>query len=445
MLENSSENTESTETVVNLGGGAKRPASIPILFYDEEGNAPESFAKGLSVFGYYIESADQIDKLEWHMLNEDFAFLIVRLHQNRPETIRAIARLVDAAPEARIVFIADQATVEMRMQALRAGVKIFLVAPVEATELVDHFMAFGDQSYQRPVRVLLVEADIKSARFHETLLTNHGMDVRLCEDWRNLIENISDFRPEIIVIDHYFDDTDGAELAAIIRMDIIHDAIPIIFLSDFEHGLEEQYLMATGGDEFLTRPIPGRQFVASIKNRVQRFRRIRSGITMDSLTGLLNHTTLERRVDAEVARAIRNNKPLSFAMIDLDHFKMVNDKYGHAYGDQVLKYLSHLLRRRLRQSDIVGRYGGEEFGVALPGTSAPDAVMVIDEIREALRSVRFGVQENIFYVSFSSGVSSLDNCKSTSDLIETADQALYRAKIKGRNQVLIGRKRLAHI
>ncbi|MBR7784473.1 GGDEF domain-containing protein, partial [Undibacterium luofuense] len=127
--------------------------------------------------------------------------------------------------------------------------------------------------------------------------------------------------------------------------------------------------------------------VSSLSTRAERYRSLRALIMRDGLTGLLNHTAIKEQLEAEVLQAHRNGAPLALAMIDLDNFKKINDSYGHATGDQVLRTLARILRQRLRRTDIVGRYGGEEFAVIFPDTTASTARRVLDKVRQAFSKV----------------------------------------------------------
>jgi diguanylate cyclase (GGDEF)-like protein len=157
----------------------------------------------------------------------------------------------------------------------------------------------------------------------------------------------------------------------------------------------------------------------------------------DSLTGLFNHTTIKEHLKQEFARAERSKSALSCCVIDLDHFKEVNDRYGHSIGDRVLKSLAQLLVRRLRQSDIVGRYGGEEFVIVFPATDLHRAENILNELRLSFSRIKHQAADVEFRLTFSGGVASFPPYSSSNMLFEMADRALYAAKNRGRNQVVV--------
>jgi len=168
---------------------------------------------------------------------------------------------------------------------------------------------------------------------------------------------------------------------------------------------------------------------------------------IDSKTGLLNAGTWEREAGAEVARAVRTRTPLALALVDIDHFKAVNDAYGHLTGDKALKAIARTFRIFLREYDLVGRFGGEEFAVLLPHTKALDAYGIAERIREHLAHTPLDVADSAdqgpVRVTVSMGVAALGTNWSTrtggqlTDLLAAADRALYQAKRAGRNQVCV--------
>jgi len=158
----------------------------------------------------------------------------------------------------------------------------------------------------------------------------------------------------------------------------------------------------------------------------------------DGLTGLYNHRRFQERLSEEIARCERNPQPLSLVMIDLDHFKRVNDQYGHPVGDTVLRGVAKLLKESIRKVDLAARYGGEEFVLLLVGTDPAGAHRLAERIREAGERLSFRAEGREFRISLSLGLASYPaDARRKEDLIERADQALYRAKQAGRNRSVL--------
>jgi diguanylate cyclase (GGDEF)-like protein len=168
---------------------------------------------------------------------------------------------------------------------------------------------------------------------------------------------------------------------------------------------------------------------------------------IDSKTGLLNAGTWEREAAVEVARAVRTRTPLALALVDIDHFKGVNDTFGHLAGDRALKAIARTFRIFLREYDLVGRFGGEEFALLLPHTKALDAYGIAERIREHVATTALDVGDlpdgGHVQVTVSMGVAALGTHWDTSrgsqitDLLAAADRALYQAKRAGRDQVCV--------
>jgi diguanylate cyclase (GGDEF) domain len=232
-------------------------------------------------------------------------------------------------------------------------------------------------------------------------------------------------------------DIDGIDLAKIFREHPRLRDVPILFMSTEENDRRRMNAKIQGGDDFLNKTIAIDDLLKMVRYRALRYRQSMAEKRSDSLTGLLNHNAIKDLVEGEIDRANRQNQPLSVVLIDIDHFKNVNDTYGHQAGDIVIRKLSNLLNTRLRRYDGVGRYGGEEFMVTLPNTDEQTAAHLINRLR-----VQFGQSailtengSNIF-CTFSAGIASFPRFLDLTSLIEAADQHSYVAKANGRNRVV---------
>ncbi|WP_133405382.1 sensor domain-containing diguanylate cyclase [Parashewanella tropica] len=161
----------------------------------------------------------------------------------------------------------------------------------------------------------------------------------------------------------------------------------------------------------------------------------------DELTQLHNRRHWQQCLEREFERFTRYQSPASLVMLDIDHFKSVNDNYGHQTGDTVIQRVAHALSQSLRETDFAGRYGGEEFGVVLANTTAEDALSFTERLRKKVEALTFSSNDNqAFTVSISLGICAInDNVRDNSHWISLADKALYRAKLSGRNRSVIYR------
>ncbi|MFK7866831.1 MAG: diguanylate cyclase [Alphaproteobacteria bacterium] len=433
-----------------------------VLFFDDSGQPPEDSVLGLDTYNFNIITIKSPDELLKRAMDSNVVAIIIRQRRGQKRILKIIASFAHFEGGLQIIFLTEDATLESRIQALRAGVDTYVLAPCDEMELVDcistatsHYQVAGKDKDKDPIknpiknsinnpmafRVLLIEEDAASISFHEAVLNGRGMVTKRLQNWPDTLEVMGEFRPDVVLMDHFISQIDAGELTRIIRMDSSFDSIPIIFLSNSDLVADRNFLMSCGGDELLTKPITPRQLFLTVETRAIRFRRIRSGMTRDSLTGLLDHKNLIDQLESEIARARRSRSELTYCLIDLDNFKTINDTYGHSRGDQVLKALAHLMVRRLRKSDAIGRYGGEEFGIVLPGASPENAAQVINDIRTSFAEMQFGSGKSVSNVTFSGGLASLSDYNNSEELMDAADQALYRAKKQGRNRLIISTHR----
>ena len=156
---------------------------------------------------------------------------------------------------------------------------------------------------------------------------------------------------------------------------------------------------------------------------------------MDGLTGIHNKRYLVEQLDRELSRATRHGRPLSLVICDIDHFKRVNDEFGHLAGDHVLKEVAQLAKSRLRPDDVIARYGGEELAVILPETDLAGGVRIADELRKMIATETFIFEDEDIDITISCGVAQLDPKWRSYDFVRAADEQLYEAKRAGRNRV----------
>lgn len=324
---------------------------------------------------------------------------------------------------------------DARLAAIRSGAAAYLTKPVDVATLAIQLDRIVHPSAPAPYRVLLVDDDATLAEHYAQVLGGAGMEVLALPHPRGLLEAMA-MQPEIVLLDLYLPECSGIEALQIIRQQTQFEGVPVVFLST-EAGLAmHQEAMQSGAEDFLVKPISDANLVWAVAVRAQRFRSLAALIRQDGLTGLLNHIAFKLQLEAEVDRSRRHGHCLSVAMLDLDDFKRVNDTYGHPQGDRVIKSLAQMLRKRLRKSDIIGRYGGEEFIVAMPDTPGQRAHSIMASLCSDFGRVRFETMDGEFKCAFSGGVASQPPLATAASLIDAADHALYQAKTSGRNRIL---------
>jgi diguanylate cyclase (GGDEF)-like protein len=243
-------------------------------------------------------------------------------------------------------------------------------------------------------------------------------------------------------------DMDGVELINNIRKASFPHYIYVILLTARSTKTDVVTGLEAGADDYLVKPFDLDELRArvNIANRIidleRRLResldRVQKMATHDSLTDLYNRRALYDIAENELARARRENKPVSLVMMDIDHFKNVNDEYGHNIGDQALRRVAHIIVEKIRTYDTAARWGGEEFLLVLPGTDMKEASQIAERVRQGIENAKIPLQGGKHLdLQASFGVStSLPNDLLTFDLlVHQADEALYDAKDEGRNRV----------
>lgn len=335
-----------------------------------------------------------------------------------------------------IVMVSSRGDMATRLQAARAGIQVYLVKPFSPHDLIDQLEQFAPATPPEPLNILLVEDSRTQAMYFSDILEGAGMQVYVEADPLHVLNALEDRAIDLILMDMYMPHCNGHELARVVRQVPRYASIPIVFLSS-ETKLERQLdAMSRGGDDFLTKPIEAAHLIRSVTIRAERARTLRSLMVTDNLTGLLNHTCIKEELENEVSRTERRGGQLAFIMLDIDRFKSVNDTHGHPVGDMVIRSLARLLQQRLRRSDAIGRYGGEEFAIIMPDASSEQAASILDGIRRSFASLSHDGAGGSFSVTFSAGVAGFPALTSPDDLTAAADAALYRAKHQGRNRIV---------
>ena len=334
------------------------------------------------------------------------------------------------------IFISACDDFEARLNAIKAGGEAYFHKPVNALDMVTTIDELTVQRKPEPCRVLVVDDEPVIAAYHSLILQEAKMITFQVHKPERVLGVLRQFRPDLVLMDMYMPGCNGRDLAKLVRQVPDYFGLPIVFLSSETDKHKQFSAMRVGAEGFLTKPIQPEDLVAAVAIRAERMRALRMLMVRDSLTGLFNHSTTTQMLESAIANAGRQQERLCFAMIDVDRFKAVNDTHGHPAGDQVLLALARILRQRLRNSDIVGRYGGEEFAVILQGIKLEVAVQIIDQLREDFAKIRFHAGEIEFFCAFSAGVSAFPQCKDMTSLREAADRALYQAKEEGRNRVV---------
>ena len=326
-----------------------------------------------------------------------------------------------------------------RLAIAKLGASGYFVTPFDIADIISSINQIFERQAAPPGRVLIVDDDLQLACHYKLVLESADFKVDFVTHPEELLPRMEAFHPELVLMDLNMPDVSGRDLAGVIRQYKRYTSLPIVFLSAETQLNAQLDALFHGADEFLTKPISDEALIVAVHARIQRARTLVSLITKDGLTGLLKHTNIKEMAEYELNRAKRTPTTQCFVMIDIDHFKSVNDTYGHSVGDRVITSLATLLKQRLRNTDLIGRYGGEEFLVVLPECDMQEAYSVMDKIRVLFSKIEFQKEKQNFFCSISIGIACTDQflrCD-TESLINSADKAMYEAKNTGRNKTVM--------
>jgi diguanylate cyclase (GGDEF)-like protein len=304
-------------------------------------------------------------------------------------------------------------------------------------------------------RILVVDDHEDNVEVLRARLEARGYDVQGANSGQEALDKVAEWTPDLILLDVMMPDMDGLEVVQRLKADHKLPFIPVIMQTALDSTERMVAGLEAGADDYVTKPINFAELEARVRSllRIKKLQQALSErekelsmvndrllhISMtDGLTGVDNRRSLEQRLNEMFEHSLRLHEPISCIMCDIDHFKKVNDTYGHAAGDEVLKQFAEILKVEAREIDRVGRYGGEEFLLLLPGTVLDSAVTFAERLRQRVDDHTFSFEGGTLKRTMSCGVASWPHPKvaGREEMLKAADDALYVAKELGRNRVV---------
>ncbi len=283
--------------------------------------------------------------------------------------------------------------------------------------------------------VLVVEDDPNIVHMVSIIMNKSGIKTVGARDGEHALEMLNQLMPSLIISDIMMPNMDGYAFRRELLTRDDARLIPFFFLSakgkphDIVHGME------LDADAYIPKPFEPDVLLAKVKAVLRRYSHLNELLQYDALTKVFNRRTLEGNLSAELNRVKRYKQPSSIMLLDLDHFKNINDTYGHDFGDLVLKKISAALLENMRDTDYVGRVGGEEFVIVMPNTEKKTGILAADRLREIIAKLVFDTAG--LHVTISGGVSTApEDAEDIEGLMKKADLALYSAKDNGRNCIV---------
>ncbi|WNS44601.1 diguanylate cyclase [Paenibacillus sp. MMS20-IR301] len=299
-------------------------------------------------------------------------------------------------------------------------------------------IALSHDSIHQQYEILVIDDDVELVAFLRESLERQSYYVSIALSAERGLKIFYETKPDMILLDILLPDRSGIDVLNQIIGKAKKERVPILIISG-EHSKEIQmYAYSLGVMDYINKPVDIDLFLMLIKNRFELKKEWQESIIIDELTGAFNRKYFNQTMKLLVSDYRRTSRTFSLALLDLDRFKHVNDTYGHLVGDEVLQAFSELVRQSIRTEDTFCRYGGEEFALFMPNTSAESALLVIERIQEHFAAREFTAKRENFNVSFSCGITEISERQQDPEkLVEEADQALYSSKHSGRNQTTL--------
>lgn len=325
-----------------------------------------------------------------------------------------------------------------RVMTAKKGGHIFIEKPALTEEVLSVIsQLIHRQRHDRP-RVMIVDDDPHILKVLQILLAQWDLEVTLLQDCKQFWQVLESTSPDLLLLDLSMPDYSGIDLCRAVRTDSLWQYLPIIFLSSSSDRDTIHQVFAAGADDYLSKPIVEEDLQTRLLSRLERSLVSRQAADFDGLTGLYTHRRGIHSLNQLIHLSMRNHQTFCLAILDLDLFKQVNDRYGHIMGDCVLKQFGKLLRQYFRSEDITMRWGGEEFVVGLYGADCQQGIDRLNNLLTIWRQQEFvsSVGE-AFNVTFSGGLVEWPKHGNSINLLyKVMDVALYQAKTMGRNRII---------
>jgi diguanylate cyclase (GGDEF)-like protein len=338
-----------------------------------------------------------------------------------------------------LVIVSKQTGFLDKVRSIHCGADAHFEKPFDTKSMFRRLKYLLDRKRLEPPKILSVEDDPDQATFIRAFLESAGYQVRTCTDPKQFDSFLSAFQPDLILLDVMLPGMTGYELAKYVRQNERYAALPIIFLTT-QGQLEARIEAAKSGvDEHLVKPVAPALLLSSVSSKLERSRFLKTLLHKDGLTNLLNHSTFMEQAQAVIAHQKRHSGLVSMIILDIDYFRSINERHGYPGGDKVLITLSLLVRRRLRQSDIIGRIGGDELAIIAEGLDEQEAFNLASRLLNDFAATSHATSSHAgFYGTLSAGLAMFD--AKTMDLeswVKAAYDSVTTAKHAGRNCVIM--------
>jgi diguanylate cyclase (GGDEF)-like protein len=432
----------------------KLPASQPktvkqqprLLIVDNDRELVEQLMAEATLWGIQVEVAASLAEVRAaiaqsaHYANTRTPPDVVLLDlyfSNSVDGLELLAELRTAHPTLPVLVFAAQEDFANRVKVARLGGQVSLSKPVSPPTVLAAVTQVLQQSDIAEAKILVVDDDPQMLDILHTLLEPWGFKLTLLDHPQRFWDTLEQSHPDLLILDIEMPELSGIDLCQVVRNDPHWSQLPVLFLSAHTDAETVNQVFAVGADDYVSKPILGPELIARVLNRLERMQLLHKMAETDALTGVANRRKSTQELTRLLSLAKRQGQPLCFVILDLDHFKQVNDQHGHDAGDQVLSQFGELLRQNFRREDVVARWGGEEFVVGMYGATREQVWDRLTALLKSLHQQEFtGASGETFRVSFSGGIAEYpENGTDLQALYRNADAALYQAKAAGRSRV----------
>ncbi|KPD01049.1 diguanylate cyclase [Geobacillus thermocatenulatus] len=304
-------------------------------------------------------------------------------------------------------------------------------------DISPHFLLSNTVVEEAPL-MLMIDDDPLFLMFMKEQMEKAGWQVATVAQPEKAVAQFYEVRPDCVVIDVHMNGTDGLTVLKELKGALGQQFVPTVIISGDHREEVRVQSYALGADDFMVKPFSVSEFLIRLHRLLERKKQLEEILLVDELTRLYNRKYLSEAYRQMENERERHGQPYCIALLDLDHFKQINDRYGHLVGDVVLREFALLLRDGTRPNDLAFRFGGEEFLLFLPKTQEQDAAEVIERLRSQFRSHPFSLGDEVFYCTFSCGIVEVNmGGMPIDEWLEQADAALYAAKNGGRDRTAV--------
>src|SRR3954471_17212453 len=351
--------------------------------------------------------------------------------------LELISDIAAVEPSVPTITVLTEDDLRIRVEAAKRGTRMLLQKPLSGSELGEAIARVLNQEGTLQARVLVLSHEESVRDKTQQAITSERIRVSVLDDAIRFWDTLEEQSPNLLILDVDMPQFSGLDLCRVVRADARWNWVPVIVISSRTDVDTIHNIFAAGADDFIPADFQPNEVMERVWNRLERNYFNKNTCESDLLTGLTTRRQSSITLNQFLKIAERQHQPFTFCILDIDHFKLVNDEFGHATGDLVLQRFGRMLARSLRSEDVVARWGGEEFVIGMYGVARDAGIMRLQRLLEAWRQEVFqSPAGGEFHTSFSAGIAEFPaDGTGLQHLCRAADEALYAAKITGRNRV----------